>query len=418
MVRKYLDRKDKTDSEDYLTSKNEQSKKESIENIDPLNAEERTLVLTNQEPKLKNISTENATEQINKAEQYMQYINSQLADRLLRIEKIKQSHENFEREIELLQTEKNKQIKKTRISDELVNEPESVKATRELSNLIQQYAVEKLEMMKKLFDSEKKQSTELNTKLQENLTKITISEERLKQQREHLEIKIRDKTNKLIQAERLSAIGEISARLAHDLRNPLTVIKGTVEIIKARNKKIDTEFSSKQIEMMERAVARMSNQIDEVLDFVKIQTLHATRNSLFETIGLSVTKIKKSADFSINVVGNNVQFVYDADKLEVVFDNVITNAVEAINEKGQIDIRVNDNLNEIVIEIEDSGTGVPDELLTKIFEPLFTTKQRGTGLGLASCKRIIEQHGGSIHVKSKPSMFIIKLPKLLEISMF
>lgn len=418
MVRKYLDRKDKTDSEDYLTSKNEQSKKESIENIDPLNAEERTLVLTNQEPKLKNISTENATEQINKAEQYMQYINSQLADRLLRIEKIKQSHENFEREIELLQTEKNKQIKKTRISDELVNEPESVKATRELSNLIQQYAVEKLEMMKKLFDSEKKQSTELNTKLQENLTKITISEERLKQQREHLEIKIRDKTNKLIQAERLSAIGEISARLAHDLRNPLTVIKGTVEIIKARNKKIDTEFSSKQIEMMERAVARMSNQIDEVLDFVKIQTLHATRNSLFETIGLSVTKIKKSADFSINVVGNNVQFVYDADKLEVVFDNVITNAVEAINEKGQIDIRVNDNSNEIVIEIEDSGTGVPDELLTKIFEPLFTTKQRGTGLGLASCKRIIEQHGGSIHVKSKPSMFIIKLPKLLEISMF
>jgi len=418
MVRKYLDRKDKTDSEDYITSKNEQSKKESIENIDPLNAEERILVLTNQEPKLKNISTENATEQINKAEQYMQYINSQLADRLLRIEKIKQSHENFEREIELLQIEKNKQIKKTRISDELVNEPESVKATRELSNLIQQYAVEKLEMMKKLFDSEKKQSTEINTKLQENLNKITISEERLKQQREHLEIEIRDKTNKLIQAERLSAIGEISARLAHDLRNPLTVIKGTVEIIKAKNKKIDTEFSSKQIEMMERAVSRMSNQIDEVLDFVKIQTLHATKNSLFETIGLSITKIKKSADFSINVVGNNVRFVYDADKLEVVLDNVITNAVEAINEKGQIDIRVNDNSNEIVIEIEDSGTGVPEELLTKIFEPLFTTKQRGTGLGLASCKRIIEQHGGSINVKSKPSMFIIKLPKLLEISMF
>ena len=418
MVRKYLDRKDKTDSEDYLTSKNKQSKKESIENIDPLNAEERTLVLTNQEPKLKNTSAENATEQINKAEQYMQYINSQLADRLLRIEKIKQSHENFEREIELLQTEKNKQIKKTKISDELINEPESVKATRELSNLIQQYAVEKLEMMKKLFDSEKKQSTELNTKLQENLNKITISEERLKQQRENLEIEIRDKTNKLIQAERLSAIGEISARLAHDLRNPLTVIKGTVEIIKAKNKKIDTEFSSKQIEMMERAVSRMSNQIDEVLDFVKIQTLHATKNSLFETIGLSVTKIKKSADFSINVVGNNVQSVYDADKLEVVLDNVITNAVEAINEKGQIDIRVNDNSNEIVIEIEDSGTGVPDELLTKIFEPLFTTKQRGTGLGLASCKRIVEQHGGSINVKSKPSMFIIKLPKLLEISMF
>ena len=418
MVRKYLDRKDKTDSEDSLTRKNEPSKKESTENIDPFNAEERTIVLKNQEPTMKNIPNDNTTEQINKAEQYMQYINSQLADRLLRIEKIKQSHENFEREIELLQSEKNKQIQKSEINNELVHEPESVKATRELSSLIQQYAVEKLEMMKKLFDSEKKQSSELNTKLQENLNKITISEERLKQQRDQLEVEVRDKTNKLIQAERLSAIGEISARLAHDLRNPLTVIKGTVEIVKATNKKIDSGFSSKQIEMMERAVSRMSNQIDEVLDFVKIQTLHATRNSLIETIGLSVTKIKKSNDLSINVIGKNIEFVYDADKLEVVLDNIITNAVEAINEKGQVNIRLKDNSNEIDIEVEDSGTGVPDELLTKIFEPLFTTKQRGTGLGLASCKRIIEQHGGSITVKSKPSMFIIKMPKLLEISMF
>ena len=418
MVRKYLDRKDTTDSESSFNTNDKHSKKESIEDTDPLNAEERTIVFKNQEPKLKNIPTENATDQINKAEQYMHYINSQLADRLLRIEKIKQSHENFEREIELLQTEKNKQVKKSDINNELINEPESVKATRELSNLIQQYAVEKLDMMKKLFDSEKKQSTELNEKLQENLNKITISEERLKQQRDQLEIEVRDKTNKLIQAERLSAIGEISARLAHDLRNPLTVIKGTVEIVKAKNKNTDTGFSSKQIEMMERAVSRMSNQIDEVLDFVKIQTLHATRNSLFDTIGLSVTKIKKTNDLTINVIGKNVEFVYDADKLEVVLDNIITNAVEAINEKGKIDIRVKDNSNEIAIEIEDSGDGVPDELLSKIFEPLFTTKQRGTGLGLASCKRIIEQHGGSISVKTKPSMFIIKLPKLLEISMF
>ena len=222
----------------------------------------------------------------------------------------------------------------------------------------------------------------------------------------------------MTQAERLSAIGEIYARLAHDLRNPLTVIKGTVEIVKAKNKNVETGFSSKQIEMMERAVSRMSNQIDEVLDFVKIQTLHATKNSILETIGLSVAKIPKSDDLSIKVMGSNIEFVYDADKLEVVFDNLITNAVEAINEKGQITIRIKDNGNEIVLEFEDSGEGVPEEILPKIFEPLFTTKQRGTGLGLASCKRIIEQHGGSISIKTQPSVFTIKLPKLLEISMF
>ena len=400
MVRKYLDRKDKTD----------------IENIDPLDATERTIVFKERGPKSIRTQAEISKNQIDKAQQYMQYINSQLADRLLRIEKIKQSHENFEKEIGLLQTEKNKQIKVSEIQTELLDEPESIKATRELSALIQKYAVEKLDMMKKLFDSEKEQSTELYKKLQENLTKITISEEQLKQQRDQLEIEVRNKTNKLMQAERLSAIGEISARLAHDLRNPLTVIKGTVEIVKAKSKNGDNSFSEKQIEMMERAVARMANQIDDVLDFVKTQTLHTTRNSILETVSLSVAKIKKSAELSINIVGENIESVYDADKLEVVLDNIIMNAVEANNERGEVSIRINDGNNEIIIEVEDAGSGVPQELMTKIFEPLFTTKQRGTGLGLASCKRIIEQHGGSISVKTKPSIFSIKLPKLLEIT--
>ena len=400
MVRKYLDRKDKTD----------------IENIDPLDATERTIVFKKRDTQSLKSQTEISKNQIDKAQQYMQYINSQLADRLLRIEKIKQSHENFEKEIGLLQTEKNKQIKVSEIQTELLDEPESIKATRELSALIQKYAVEKLDMMKKLFDSEKEQSTELYKKLQENLTKITISEEQLKQQRDQLEIEVRNKTNKLMQAERLSAIGEISARLAHDLRNPLTVIKGTVEIVKAKSKKGDNGFSEKQIEMMERAVARMANQIDDVLDFVKIQTLHTTRNSILDTVSLSAAKIKKSAELSINIVGEKIESVYDADKLEVVLDNIIMNAVEANNERGEVSIRIIDGNNEIIIEVEDAGSGVPQELMTKIFEPLFTTKQRGTGLGLASCKRIIEQHGGSISVKTKPSIFSIKLPKLLEIT--
>jgi len=399
MVRKYIDRKDKID----------------VENLDPLDVPERTIVLKERDPK-SSTQSEISKNQIDKAQQYMQYINSQLADRLLRIEKIKQSHENFEKEIGLLQTEKNKQFKVSEIQAALLDEPESVKATRELSVLIQKYAVEKLDMMKKLFDSEKQQSTELYKKLQENLTKITISEEQLKQQRDQLELEVINKTNKLMQAERLSAIGEISARLAHDLRNPLTVIKGTMEIVKAKSKHVDAGFSEKQFEMMERAVSRMANQIDDVLDFVKIQTLHTTRNSILETISLSVAKIKKSAELSINIVGENIESVYDADKLEVVFDNIIMNAVEANNEKGEVSIRIKDINNEIIIEIEDSGSGVPQELMTKIFEPLFTTKQRGTGLGLASCKRIIEQHGGSIYVKTKPSIFSIKLPKLLEIS--
>jgi signal transduction histidine kinase len=220
----------------------------------------------------------------------------------------------------------------------------------------------------------------------------------------------------LVQAERLSAIGELTARLAHDLRNPLTVLKGVVEIARSKTTSGETSFTTKQIDMMERAIVRMSNQINDVLEFVKIQSLHTTKNSILDTIGLSLAKINKSDNVNIHIPGIDIEFIYDSDKIEVVFDNLLTNSLQAINDNGEITIRIIDLEDDVEIEIEDSGDGVPAELISKIFEPLFTTKKKGTGLGLASCKSIIEQHGGSISVKNKPSIFTVKLPKMLEIS--
>ena len=366
----------------------------------------------------KKLSLNNTDLQIRKAEEYMKKINDQLSDRVSRIDKIKNSHAKFEHQIEKLQSGKNLQYKNTimDIIDEIIDVPEAIKVNSELSTLIEKYATEKLDLMKKLFNNEKKQTRELNQKLKENLSSIAISELKLKRERDNLEIELREKTKRLVQAERLSAIGELSARLAHDLRNPLTVIKGVVEITKTRNNLNNIGFSSKQIDMMERAISRMSNQIDDVLEFVKIQSLRTTKNSLLDTIGLSLAKIKKSNNIKINIPDKDVEFVYDADKIEVVLDNLLTNALQAINDSGEITIRVNDLENDVVVEVEDSGSGVPDDIISKVFEPLFTTKIKGTGLGLASCKSIIEQHGGSITVKNKPSVFTIKLPKMLEIS--
>lgn len=366
----------------------------------------------------KTMSSENTDIHIKKAEEYMKKINEQLADRLLRIDKIKKSHEKFEHDIEKLQSGKHSRHNASMISmvDEVIDVPDAIKINTELSFIIEKYASEKLDLMKKLFNNEKKQTRILNQTLKENLSNIAISEQQLKRQKDKLEQELREKTKRLIQAERLSAIGELSARLAHDLRNPLTVIKGVVEIAKTRKNLNGISFSDKQIDMMERAIMRMSNQIDDVLEFVKIQSLRTTRNSLLETIGLSLAKVKKTDEIKIEIPNKDVEFVYDADKIEVVFDNLIINAFEAINGKGKITIRINDLENEVAIEVEDSGVGVPDELIPNIFEPLFTTKKRGTGLGLASCKSIVEQHGGSISVKNKPSVFTIKLPKMLEIS--
>ncbi len=366
----------------------------------------------------KKSTVDNTELQIQKAENYMKKINDQLTNRLQRIDKIKKSHEKFEQQIEVLQSGK---ISKSQDSlmdmvTEIVEIPEAIKINSELSTLVEKYAEEKLDLMKKLFSHEKKQTREFNEKLKENLSIMAISEQKLKRQRDILQIELREKTKKLAQAERLSAIGELTARLAHDLRNPLTVLKGVVEIARSRTNEGKTNFSTKQIDMMERAIVRMSNQIDDVLEFVKIQSLHTTKNSLLETIGLSLAKINKSENVKIQIPQSDVEFVYDSDKIEVVFDNLLTNSMQAIDDDGEIIITINDLENEVEVSVQDSGEGVPDEYLSRVFEPLFTTKKKGTGLGLASCKSIVEQHGGTISVKNKPSVFTIKLPKMLEIS--
>jgi signal transduction histidine kinase len=363
-------------------------------------------------------STENTEIQIKKAKEYMKKINSQLTNRLNRIDKIKKSHERFEQQIEVLQSGKftNRQESLMDMVNDIIEIPEAIKVNSELSGLIEKYAVEKLDLMKKLFSNEKKQTREFNEKLKENLSQLAMSEQKLKRQRDNLQIDLREKTKKLAQAERLSAIGELSARLAHDLRNPLTVLKGVVEIARARTNSGETSFSTKQIDMMERAISRMSNQIDDVLEFVKIQSLHTTKNSLLDTIGLSLAKINKPSNVKIHIPDKGVEFVYDSDKIEIVFDNLLNNSIHAINDDGEITIRFNDLENEVEIEVEDSGDGMSDEIISKVFEPLFTTKKKGTGLGLASCKSIVEQHGGSISVRNNPTIFTIKLPKMVEIS--
>ncbi len=363
-------------------------------------------------------SIENTEIQIKKAKEYMKKINSQLTNRLHRIDKIKKSHERFEQQIEVLQSGKfvNRQESLMDMVNDILEIPEAIKVNNELSGLIEKYAVEKLDLMKKLFSNEKRQTREFNEKLKENLSQLAMSEQKLKRQRDNLQIDLREKTKKLAQAERLSAIGELSARLAHDLRNPLTVLKGVVEIARARTNSGEIYFSTKQIDMMERAIARMSNQIDDVLEFVKIQSLHVTKNSLLDTLGLSLAKINKSSNIKIHIPDNSIEFVYDSDKIEIVFDNLLNNSMQAINDDGVITIRFIDIENEVEIEVEDSGGGVSDEIILKVFEPLFTTKKKGTGLGLASCKSIVEQHGGSISIRNKPTVFTIKLPKMVEIS--
>ena len=233
---------------------------------------------------------------------------------------------------------------------------------------------------------------------------------------EHKTIELKHMSEESIKSERLSAIGELSARLAHDLRNPLSVIKMSVDLLK--NTPSDSKISDSQItsriDLIDKSVDRIAHQVDDVLDYVRHSPLKISHVSLRQLVLSSVEKIKIPKDIQIKIFENNIEIDCDPIKLEAVFINIIMNAIQAIPDAGKIEINMSEKDNLTIIQFIDSGDGLSDENINKIFEPLFTTKQKGTGLGLAICKNIIEQHGGTILAKTNPTTFIVTLPNKIK----
>lgn len=219
----------------------------------------------------------------------------------------------------------------------------------------------------------------------------------------------------LIKSERLAAIGELSARIAHDLRNPLSIIKNGFEVIKIKDS-IFTNETRQIMPRIEMAVGRMTHQINEVLDYVTPKPLNYKSIKISEIIQSCLDRMQIPSTILIQHTQDDLELVCDVEKMEIVLINLITNAIQSMNEVGEIRIECIDQKDAITIMVSDNGPGIADKVLPRIFDPLFTTRQIGTGLGLPSCKSIIERHGGTIDVETEVGQytkFIIKLPKKL-----
>ncbi|MGQ0771181.1 MAG: sensor histidine kinase [Nitrososphaerota archaeon] len=220
--------------------------------------------------------------------------------------------------------------------------------------------------------------------------------------------------SELFKAERLSAIGEMAARLAHDMRNPLAIIKNAVELV---NLKHSTKISADLLELfasIDRASSRLVFQLDDVLNFVRGSPLSCTKHSLHDIMESSINKIVEPDQISIQRPTNAVSVFCDGEKISAVFTNLIMNAIQAMENCGEIVIQFDETDDDITFRVQDSGPGVPESILDKIFEPLFTTKSCGTGLGLPAVKTIVQQHQGMISVTNHPTVFSVSIPKDLS----
>lgn len=254
---------------------------------------------------------------------------------------------------------------------------------------------------------------ELN-KEKKKLLNLKVAFEERSQELEKTLKKVQSIQKDLISAEKFATIGRLSSSVAHELRNPLASIKNiSYFLLKMGN--YNNEKEKKMIQMLSDEVIRANKIITELLDYSKTKQINKLEIDIAVLIDKSIKSVPVAEN--IKVVKNSESFVVfvDPDRIVQVLINLIANARDAMpKEGGTITISTSKaDDNKLIIKVTDTASGMTEETLAKLFEPLFTTKLKGIGLGLPIVKEIIEAHGGTMSVTSKlgvGSEFVISLP--------
>jgi PAS domain S-box-containing protein len=209
----------------------------------------------------------------------------------------------------------------------------------------------------------------------------------------------------LLERERLAAIGELAAMVAHEVRNPLAGIRGGCEILLEGYPEGDTRHDI-GVEIIHQ-VDRLSRTVHDLLLFARPKAMDLVPTDLHGLIERILHVLGDDPEnAAVEVVrdfGPNVPIIQaDGRQMEQVFMNLVLNAIQAVSHNGTVTIATGAHGRQIVVTVTDSGPGIPADKLAHVFEPFFTTRSQGTGLGLAIVKKIVEAHGGRIEAASPP----------------
>ncbi|MEM3697026.1 MAG: PAS domain S-box protein [Candidatus Bathyarchaeia archaeon] len=241
-----------------------------------------------------------------------------------------------------------------------------------------------------------------------DITERKQMQQKLEEYAQHLEELVEQRTKalkeaqeQLIKSERLAAIGQVAAMVGHDLRNPLTGIKSAVYYLKNRLGSLIDKNVEEMLRLIEENVEYANKIISDLMEYsreVKLEFRETTPKAIVTETLLTV-EIPKGIEI-LDLTQDSPKIKVDVDKMKRVFGNLIRNAVDAMPKGGKITITSKELNGNVEIAFTDTGTGIPNDVLEKIWTPFFTTKSRGMGLGLPICKRLVEAHGGKISVES------------------
>ena len=265
-----------------------------------------------------------------------------------------------------------------------------------------------------------------NEELRAANEELQATEEELRAVNEELQAaneELRETQEQLIRSERLAAIGQLAGGVGHELRNPLGAIKNAVYYVKGKVAK--SELGQKEprvIEFLDIADDEVNSSnkiINDLLGFSRVGKPAVSPARIKEVIddALSHLTIPENIEVVKKLDADLPEVNIDTDQTRQVLVNMIMNAVQAMPEGGRLTISARERGKFLEVEISDTGCGIPKEAIGKIFDPLFTTRAKGIGLGLAVCKAIIDRHQGHIEVESevgKGATFTIRLPLKAE----
>jgi two-component system sensor histidine kinase HydH len=227
---------------------------------------------------------------------------------------------------------------------------------------------------------------------------------------------IRHLKKEIARSQRLASLGNLAAGVAHEIRNPLSSIKGFATYFKERYR--DNPLDGETADIMLQEVERLNRVITQLLDFARPVTLEKKPTAIRPLISQTLKMIAGQAEAKQIAIQADLpdcpEVMIDADKIKQVFLNLFLNALEMMTAGGILQVKVRPaEGNAVHITISDSGPGIDEKHLAHIFDPYFTTRPAGTGLGLSIVHKIIEAHDGEIRVESTPgagATFTIRLP--------
>jgi PAS domain S-box-containing protein len=233
--------------------------------------------------------------------------------------------------------------------------------------------------------------------------------------------KLRELEQQLSHSEELATVGEMAAGLAHEIKNPLAGIAGAIQILGETLPKDDERRPV--VDKVLEQVKRIDGTVRDLLAYARPKAARLAPTDLHEVIDNALGVVLLFPQTRINVVRHFQdalpQAMVDGQQFGQVLSNLFINAIQAMPEGGMLTVSTWSEPNGIQVSVRDTGKGIPKSKLDRIFDPFYTTKTRGTGLGLPICRRVVEAHHGTISVDSRPGQgaeFIIELPhpRILE----